>query len=1150
MKKLVLVAGVALCGAWSSFANPTLRIMPLGDSITCGHSSEPTAGYRGLLWNKLKTAGYAVDYVGTQKAYPAADVPDMDTDHEGHGGWLITDTTGADHGVLDHLPFWMKQIETPDVVLVHLGTNDSGEPDFSVQGVVDMEKTLEVLRAFAPKAHVLLSTLMWRNDEARYARIQAFNAGLNGLVTLQCKRGQKITLVDMHAAVAGGDTNFADGLHPNVTGYGLMTDAWLAAIEAIYPDPATLAEAAVDVTPSTDAYVESHGNRSVNLGYFMTPQSRIEVDFQYPTAPTGGILFGPWDTGCQLSSICWNSGGVFSFSFGGNGLNNIQSKISLDSARHTAIIDFPNARVSLAQNGTEQWYSEPTTAHSNTAAWPIVLFGATNDADGNGKQFVSVRIYSVKIYEEGKLVHDFIPATKGCDTGFLDVLTGEYKGSQGDKTGGVAPALTASAGAVVVEEDSYVESAADGNSAGPTVNLNYFMTPKSRIEVDYQYPTTPTGNILFGPWDTGCGLADGFWNTGGKFAFLVGDEPFKSVSTVFNCDALRHTAVIDNLNKKLRMVQNGVVQVTQDFPSGKTYANTANWPMVLFGATKNAQGEGKQCVSARIFSVKIYEDNEIKHEFRPCIKGRDTGFRDSQTGVFVYGKGPRDLVASGNCPRMADDLYIESVSDHTINTGYCMKNTSRIEVDFQYPTTPTGGILFGPYDAAAKLSTIGWNNGGWFCFSYGDNGHHHFSSGVKLDDQRHTAVIDVLHNELRMEHNGRVQWSSNNVAIAHSNNAEWPIVLFGATKNAAGEGQQTVKARIYSVKIYENDVIVHNWVASLVNGVPMFVDTEGGASLYDPASLENPMSPFLVGGQRESDAYVESDGTQVLNTGYQVTSDTRVEADFQPLDISGSVIYYGSWASGSASNIRYCGWNNKGTFQNILHGQNKADPQIVLGTLDLNRHTSIMDIKNRMCYLLTGSVTNYAKATGDIEVNPGDKSDYPMGVFGGLNDVAGTVPNMAGKSRIFAVRIYENEELVREFLPYKNNDEVGLRDVLTGKIALKHSASVANPKIGGCGWGPDHAAFYEEPASGVVPVMESLTLTAFAPGAVGYQWYKDGVAIPGAIMRELTIPWKRRAASAQYAVKAVFDNFGTRVEQMSAAATVTMERAGIIILIK
>lgn len=1142
MKKLALVAGVALCGAWSSFANPTLRIMPIGDSITCGHSSEPTAGYRGLLWNKLKTAGYAVDYVGTQKAYPAADVPDMDIDHEGHGGWLITDTTGADHGVLDHLPFWMKQIETPDVVLVHLGTNDSGEPDFGVQGVVDMEKTLEVLRAFAPKAHVLLSTLMWRNDEARYARIQAFNAGLDGLVTLQRKRGQKIALVDMHAAVAGGDTNFADGLHPNVTGYGLMTDAWLAAIEAIYPDPATLAEAAVDVTPSTDAYVESHGKRSVNLGYFMTPQSRIEVDFQYPTKPTGGILFGPWDNGCELSSICWNDSGVFAFSFGDGGLHNIQSKIALDASRHTAVIDFPNARVSLEQNGTEQWYSEPTTAHSNTAAWPIVLFGATNDADGNGKQFVSVRIYSVKIYEDGKLVHDFIPATKGCDTGFLDVLTGEYKGSQGDKTGGVAPALTASAGAVVVEEDSYVESLADSASAGPTVNLNYFMTPKSRIEVDYQYPTTPTGNILFGPWSGGCGLADGFWNVGGKFAFLVGDDPYKSVDTVFNCDALRHTAVIDNLNKKMRMVQNGVVQTTQDFPSGKTCTNTANWPMVLFGSTKNAQGEGKQCVSARIFSVKIYEDNEIKHDFRPCVKGRDAGFRDSQTGGFVYGKGPRDLVASGNCPRMADDVYVESKSGQTLNTGYCMKNTSRIEVDFQYPTTPKDGILFGPYDAGAKLSTICWNSGENFCFSYGDDGHHHFSSGVKLDDQRHTAVIDVLHNELRIEHNGIVQWRSNPTGVTLNNNAEWPIVLFGATANAAGEGKQTVKARIYSVKIYENDALVHNWVASVVDGVPMFVDTEGGATLCDPKKA------FAGGGQVDmADAYVESDGTQVLNTDYFVTTGTRIEADFQPLDMTEGKLIYGAWSANSG--IRYCGWHDGISLKCILGGGGKS-PNHLVGTLDLKRHVSVLDIRNLKLHLVTGGVTNNTFDVTDAGLSADEKALHPMGVFGGLSNAEGTSPNMAGKSRIFAVRIYENEELVREFLPYKNNDEVGLRDVLTGKIALKHSASVANPKIGGCGWGPDHAAFYEEPASGVVPVMESLTLTAFAPGAVGYQWYKDGVAIPGAIMRELTIPWKRRAASAQYAVKAVFDNFGTRVERMSAAATVTMERAGSIILVK
>ena len=50
-----VVASMAACG------QPTLRILPLGDSITVGTGSLETGGYRGPLWAELTSAGYAVE---------------------------------------------------------------------------------------------------------------------------------------------------------------------------------------------------------------------------------------------------------------------------------------------------------------------------------------------------------------------------------------------------------------------------------------------------------------------------------------------------------------------------------------------------------------------------------------------------------------------------------------------------------------------------------------------------------------------------------------------------------------------------------------------------------------------------------------------------------------------------------------------------------------------------------------------------------------------------------------------------------------------------------------------------------------------------------------------------------------------------------
>ena len=68
-----------------------IRIMPLGDSITQGASSGVTdedfqVSYRLDLWDKLRNAGYDVDFVGSLNS--GSSMEDFDADHEGHPGWM------------------------------------------------------------------------------------------------------------------------------------------------------------------------------------------------------------------------------------------------------------------------------------------------------------------------------------------------------------------------------------------------------------------------------------------------------------------------------------------------------------------------------------------------------------------------------------------------------------------------------------------------------------------------------------------------------------------------------------------------------------------------------------------------------------------------------------------------------------------------------------------------------------------------------------------------------------------------------------------------------------------------------------------------------------------------------------------------------
>lgn len=209
---------------------PSLRVLPLGDSITEGYQSSETAGYRGPLWTLLTDAGYAVEYVGSQGGSLPTH-PGVDLRHEGHGGWYIM----GERGVYERLNDWFSRYDTPDVILLHIGTNSSAD----LTDPSRMTSLLDRLYAEQPGANVIATTVLWRGDgPSNYPRIEKFNAALPNVVAAQRAKGQDICLLDMESKLGDDHANFhADLLHPNATGYGLMAQAWFEQIRELYPTP-------------------------------------------------------------------------------------------------------------------------------------------------------------------------------------------------------------------------------------------------------------------------------------------------------------------------------------------------------------------------------------------------------------------------------------------------------------------------------------------------------------------------------------------------------------------------------------------------------------------------------------------------------------------------------------------------------------------------------------------------------------------------------------------------------------------------------------------------------------------------------------------------------------------------------------------------
>ncbi|MBM9509506.1 GDSL-type esterase/lipase family protein [Actinacidiphila acididurans] len=199
-----------------------VRIMPLGDSIT----GSPGC-WRALLWNQLQNAGFTnIDFVGTLPPQGCA-VP-YDGDNEGHGGYLVTNV--ADQNLL---PGWLAAT-TPDVVIMHFGTNDVWNNLAPTRILAAYSTLVGQMRAGNPAMKILVAQLIPMNpsncaDCAQ--RVVALNQQIPAWAQSISTAQSPVTVVDQWTGFNDA-TDTADGVHPNDSGNAKMAGRWFTPLSA------------------------------------------------------------------------------------------------------------------------------------------------------------------------------------------------------------------------------------------------------------------------------------------------------------------------------------------------------------------------------------------------------------------------------------------------------------------------------------------------------------------------------------------------------------------------------------------------------------------------------------------------------------------------------------------------------------------------------------------------------------------------------------------------------------------------------------------------------------------------------------------------------------------------------------------------------
>lgn len=400
--------------------------------------------------------------------------------------------------------------------------------------------------------------------------------------------------------------------------------------------------------------------------------------------------------------------------------------------------------------------------------------------------------------------------------------------------------------------------------------------------------------------------------------------------------------------------------------------------------------------------------------------------------------------------------YVESAGTSGIDTGYRMKPTTRLEVDFAaLDGNVTSARIFGAdyshtaVKTACNLYISISGSAGYFVFGTGSAGKGWNATWMKdssgnyiaLDTARHVAVIDLHGGVLRYDTAAGESISyADPAAGTYTDEATQSISLFARRDGSNVYGGMS-KARIYGVKIYESDALVHDFVPCTRDGIAAFRDAKTG----DFISGEQAPLAFTAGGDftNYESPYVATpaeNSAYYIDTGYQASSNTCFELDCAPI---------GTWGNGMSLFYGYgtrpfYGYTTAAGFGTQNESAWNTGVVPLASLVQGQRRTLALDNFNRKSYSLVAGVTNGTVKTLSQSTEKCAASTITVKIasnHGGNGNFTAM--------KIYGCKIYEEGVLVRDFVPYvisptDGSISVGLRDTKTGAFATYPDATASS----------------------------------------------------------------------------------------------------------
>lgn len=524
-------------------------------------------------------------------------------------------------------------------------------------------------------------------------------------------------------------------------------------------------------------YLQSNGAQCIDTGIIPSSKTRMEITFNLTNTNKGGSVCGWGSSASQEAFLISPSIDTGFRTFISSSYNFKIAKSTLDTEIHT----FDLQSGSQKFDGVE--FATDTIGDTAVSGQTMYLFAQhsewTTAIDGP----CYINLYKCRIWENGILVRDFIPATTPNKVNCLyDRVSKRYFYNKGT-------------GSFVIGNNAEYTPLKYIESTG-TQYIDTEIIPKTgyTMETGFQASNTHTSTSeswVVGQWDNGYGFRIGI--NGGVFCnYYDGVEYSQQKLTEYTVG--KGTCKQDQAGYSLTVF-------AQNESKGVTYIDRGDY---------------------KLYYLKIWDANgTLLRDFIPVLdKNKVACLFDNVSQNFFYNKGTGNFIAG----KVTECNYLESTGIQYIDTGIIPNTSTTFEISAE-ATTPTiqeDACLFGSRTNYGTNEYVLWD-----CH-YTENVSHICAFVTRNFGS--TPRLTLTNKQNVFKYDGTAFYINSVKQLDKTNDmttAQYSMYLFGMNQDGKLESR-AYKGKVYYFKIWQNSKLIRHFVP--------VIDGNGVACLYDVVS--------------------------------------------------------------------------------------------------------------------------------------------------------------------------------------------------------------------------------------------------------------------------------------------------------------------------